>query len=341
MLTVAAYTGGKTISSRRFRVQQYVPELARYDVRVLEHVARFGSWPPRSKILRPAWFAAAVADRLLPAVYSYRCDVTLLQREMVSTFLTLERITKRPRILDVDDAVWLTNARARRSFSALVRACDGIMCGNEYIRSTVSQWNKETLLLPTAVDTRRFRPGSSPLRGRRIIGWSGLHAGAKYLLAIEDALAQVLTEDKDTILRVVSDRRPEFLKLKDSMVEFVPWSPENEVRTIQEMSIGLMPIDDTPWSRGKCSYKMLLYMSCGVPVVVSPYGMNGEVLAQGEVGFGATSTDEWVASIRWLLDNEKAGARMGGNGRALVESRYGLETLAGTMATYLKKFKPR
>jgi glycosyltransferase involved in cell wall biosynthesis len=125
------------------------------------------------------------------------------------------------------------------------------------------------------------------------------------------------------------------------MVEFIPWSPENEVRTIQEMSMGLMPIDDTLWSRGKCSYKMLLYMSCGVPVVVSPYGMNAEVLAQGDVGFGAVSTDDWVAKIRWLLDNEQAGAQMGRNGRVVVEAHFALETLAGTMAAYLKKFKAK
>jgi glycosyltransferase involved in cell wall biosynthesis len=335
---VAAFTGSRTISSRRFRVLQYVPEVSRYGIRMDEFVARFGSWPPRNRVARPAWLAATVIDRLVPVIRSHWYDVTLLQRELVSTLLTLEPLTGRPRILDVDDAVWLTSARAERNFAALVRACDGVMCGNAFIREVIGQWSTDTLLLPTAVDSRRFRPRGFVRSGPKIVGWSGLYAGSKYLLSIEEALVGVLKGREDVVLRVVSDRRPEFRRIGASEYDFIRWSPDNEVRTIQEMSVGLMPIDDTPWSRGKCSYKMLLYMSCGVPVVVSPYGMNAEVLAQGSVGLGAKSCEDWVSAIRWMLENEDAAERMGENGRSVVEARYALTTLAEMMAGYLKKF---
>lgn len=249
---------------------------------------------------------------------------------------TLERFSKRPRFLDVDDAVWLNGRRSAIHFPSLVKSCDRILCGNIYICENVSKWNRNVRLLPTAVDTTRFHPKRSDSANRLIIGWSGLNAGAKYLLNIEDALYQLLSRRRDAVLRVVSDARPSFTKLEDSMVEFVRWSPKNEVQTIQEMSVGLMPIDDTPWSRGKCSYKMLLYMACGIPVVVSPYGMNDEVLSKGRAGLSAKSHSEWIDSIDWLLDSPGDRLSMGITGRNIVETEYSLNVLAPRMASYLR-----
>ncbi len=337
-LRVAAFTGGETISSRRFRVHQYVPHFQRKGISVTEYGARFGSWPPTEKIQRPFWLAATLVDRLPGVAKSYWHDVTFLQREMVSTMLTLEGFTHRPRVLDVDDAIWL-NARAAKKFPALVRICDGVVCGNDFIAENVRQWNEELIVVPTAVDTDRFRPeGGLREEQKQIIGWSGLHAGFKYLLGIEDALVKVLEKRKNAVLRVVSDAKPVFRTLDRSRVEYIPWSPANEVKTIQEMTAGLMPIDDSPWSRGKCSYKMLLYMSCGVPVVVSPFGMNQELLRLGKVGFGARKQLEWVESIAWLLDNPGQGREMGVAGRKVIEERYSLNLQAPRLASYLRSF---
>ena len=338
-LRVAAFTGSESISSRRFRVMQYVPRLAKMGVQVDEHIARFGSWPPVSKATRPLWLIGTVLNRIAPVFRSYSHDLTLLQREFVSTFLTLERFTRRPRVLDVDDAVWLVNRRAEKNFRSLVKMCDGVICGNKFIAKHASQWNENTIVLPTGVDTERFHPIQKKPEGRAIIGWSGLNAGAKFLLGIEKMLYQVLRRRTDAVLRVVSDGRPNFLLLDDSMVEFMPWSPENEVRTIQEMSVGLMPIDETPWSSGKCSYKMLLYMACGVPVVVSPFGMNAEVLAYDKVGFGARSESEWAEAITWLLDNPSRGKGMGMTGRKVIDDNYSLNVLTPRLGAYLMSFR--
>lgn len=338
MLKVAAFTGSKTISSRRFRVLQYLPHLAKLGINVDEFVARLGCWPPANKIVRPLWLVGTVLDRLVPVMKSYSCDLTLLQREMVSTLITLERFTHRPRVLDVDDAVWLNNSRSRKNFISLTKMCDGVICGNNFIAENVSQWNENIIVLPTAVDTHRFYPSLTIPPRRKIIGWSGLNAGSKYLLGIEKSLFQILKDRKDTVLRIVSDRKPDFQWLDDSMVEFIKWTPANEVQTIQEMSVGLMPLDDTLWSRGKCSYKMLLYMSCGIPVVVSPYGMNNEVLQHDQVGFGASSPSEWKEMITWLLDNPDHATKMGMAGRRVIESNYSLDALAPRLGSYLRSF---
>ena len=214
----------------------------------------------------------------------------------------------------------------------------GIICGNHFIAEKVRQWNSELIVLPTGVDTGRYRPGIPKAGPQQVIGWSGLGSGLKYLLGIEGALAEVLNKHKNAVLRVVSDVRPAFRRIDSSRVEYIPWSVENEVTTIQEMYVGLMPVDDSLWSRGKCSYKMLLYMSCGVPVVVSPVGMNNEVLALGHVGFGPRSNQDWIDAISALLDNPENAVRMGSTGRKTVEDHFSIDVLSLRLAGYLKHF---
>ena len=123
-IRVAAFTGGESVPSRRFRLQQYLPRLESLGVHVTEFKSRFGCYPPRRKLLWPFWLPATLTDRLLGVARSHQYDVTFLQREMVSTLLTLEKFTHRPRVLDVDDAVWL-NRGAEKKFGALVQMCAG------------------------------------------------------------------------------------------------------------------------------------------------------------------------------------------------------------------------
>lgn len=336
-LRVAAFTGG-VASSPRFRVHQYIPYLRQHGISVTEYVAHLGSWPPASKMLRPFWLPATILDRVPGVIQSHGHDVTLLQREMVSTFVTLEGLTHRPRLLDVDDAVWL-NRRAEKNFPRLTQMCDGVICGNNFIAEHVRRWNKEISILPTAVDTDEFRPAEQlTADSRPVIGWTGQPFNLQFLYGIERALAEVLEKRKDAVLRVVSSVKPEFRLLHPSRVEYIKWSPGNDVETIQQMTIGLMPIEDTPWGRGKCSYKMLLYMSCGLPVVVSPVGMNNDVLALGNIGFAPRSESEWADALLWLLDNPAKAREMGSSGSRIVEENYSLHVLVPRFADTIKRF---
>src|SRR5438445_4239438 len=131
MLKVAAYTGGRHVPSARFRVRQYVPALRGLGVELREYEARFRSYPPSRKALRPLWGAAAISERMISAGASFWADMTLLQREMIATMLTVEPLTRSPRALDVDDAIWL-----RRDGSAaqrLARMCQVVSCGNDFL----------------------------------------------------------------------------------------------------------------------------------------------------------------------------------------------------------------
>lgn len=333
-LSVVAFTGGRDVPSARFRVRQFVPALHALQVCLTEIPARHGTYPPVERLRRPAWVLRTLASRLRDLARAPRAALTLLQREMLSTQVTLEPLTRRPRVLDVDDAIWVYGgeAFARR----LARLCDLVLCGNAFLAEHFARWHPRVELLPTAVDTVQFTPAATGARDDApLVGWTGSASTLPYLEAIERPLAEVLRRHPRATLRVVCDRPPHLASLA-GRVEFVPWSPAVEVRAIQEMSVGLMPLDDTDAARGKCSLKMLLSMACGVPVVVTPVGANRDVLAAGDVGIGASSDAAWVDAIDALLRDPASARAMGTRGRAVVLERYSVQALAPRLAALLR-----
>jgi glycosyltransferase involved in cell wall biosynthesis len=334
MLKVAAFTGGRSVASARFRVRQYVEPLQALGIRLKEHAAWLGSFPPRTRYLRPAWGASSLASRLPSIAAAYLCDLTILQRELISTLVTLESWMPKRRVWDIDDAVWLHPRGGR--LHAIASNCTAIICGNSFIGEWARQHNPSVSVIPTAVDTARFCPGAPSEEPQRVvIGWMGQSSGYAYLQTVIPAIERICSTYPFAKLRVISDVPPP-RSWSDSYSEFVQWRPNEEVRQLQTFDIGIMPVDDSPWSLGKCSYKMLLYMSCGKPVVVSDIGMNREVLRDGPVGFGARSADEWIQALECLVRDPTLRHRMGVAGRAVVEKTYSVRELAPRLAAALK-----
>lgn len=334
MRRVLAFTGGNSCPSRVPRVQQYIPGLVELGIELTECPSRVGSIPPEQKWLRPVWVLGNLAEHLPAAFRSYAYDAVLLHREMLSTWVTLEPLVKRPRIFDVDDAIWVNGGGKFAQRLAILVDC--IICGNSFLAENFSRWNSNVTVLPTAVDTSRFVPRWRHTEDDTpVIGWFGLSAGFQFLYGIESSLAVLMRRNPTLVLRIVSNKPPRFRFLPQEQVQFVPYIREDEVTEIQKMSVGLMPLDDSETSRGKCSFKMLQYMACGLPVVVSRVGMNAEVLQKGEVGFGVTDSREWVESIEMLVRDRELGMRMGKVGRSVVERHYSLTALLPKMAEIL------
>jgi glycosyltransferase involved in cell wall biosynthesis len=330
-LTVAAFTGGREAPSARFRVRQYAPALAALGVQLREYPHPLGSFPPPAAWKRPFWAVAAVAERAGAALRARGADVSLIQREMVSSLLTAEWLTRRPRVLDVDDAIWLhgRGSAAQR----LARLCDWVVCGSEFLAERFRRWSPRVAVLPTAVDTARFAPVPAP-PDRPRLGWSGSSSGFRYLRLITPALREILNRRRDAVLRIVSDREPA-LDLPPDRIEFIPWSESVEVTALQQMTVGLMPLDDSEWSRGKCSFKLLCYAACGVPAVASPVGMNREVL-EATGGVAASSLGEWVEGIDWAIVRSWEARARAAAARRVVEERYSLAALAPRLARILR-----
>ena len=329
ILKVAALTGGQNVPSARFRVRQLIPALQECGVDMQEFIPSVSRYPPVRKWLRPFWGGAALAIRVPAVLATHRYDVAFLQRELISTFLTLEPLTKRPRVLDVDDAIFLHRG------GRLARQCDLVICGNDYLAENFGRWNENIAVIPTAVDTVRYVPKDAHHQEQSVIGWIGTSGNLKYVYEIESALRKVFEARPDAVLRVISDSRPSFGQIPEQKVDYIRWSPEKEVEDIQGMAIGIMPLPNSPWERGKCSYKMLQYMACGVPVVVSPVGMNTQVLALGQAGIAASGQQEWVDALLGLLTDAKMRETMGETGRLIVEKYFSINVIAPRIARSL------
>ena len=329
-LRVAAFTGGAAVPSARFRVRQYIGPLAGLDITLREYWPSLGAYPPRNRALRPAWLAGTLMQRVPQIAASWPADIVLLQREMVSTLPTLERWTRRPRIVDIDDAVHLfRDGRAARRLAALA---DLIVVGNSWLAEIWQQWNPAVEILPTAVDTARYRP--APFPPQPVIGWIGSAGNLRYLHSIAPALARVVRRFPGTEIAVCCDFPP---SLSELPVRYVPWSEDAELDFLASIGIGLMPLADGPWERGKCSFKMLQYMAAGRPCVASPVGANNELLREAEFGSAATTLDEWTEALSSLIADSKAALRLGTAGRALAVARYSVTALAPRLADLLRR----
>ncbi len=334
MIKVAAYTGGKNVPSARYRIRQLVPHLKENDINVKEFYSSITAYPPTQKLLRPLWGLAGLASRVPSIIAGYGTDITILQRELISTLVTLESCTKKPRVLDVDDAIFLH--RQGKPAQKLAGMCDHIICGNDFLAEKFGQWNSSISILPTAVDTDLYRP-TKLTKEKKVIGWIGTRGNFKYLYQIADPLEKVLLNRNDLVFRVISDQRPVFNNKLDSLLDFVPWSAADEVDQLQGMTVGIMPLFDGEWERGKCSFKMLQYMACGIPVVVSPVGMNKQVLSMAESGFAANTQNEWIEALNTLLDDESICRQYGARGRDVVKKNFSHVIIAKQLADILKK----
>jgi len=246
-------------------------------------------------------------------------------------------------VYDFDDAVFLSQPGANRWLEALrnprgtteaiCRAAAQVLAGNAYLadfaRSAVGIAQEARVrIVPTAVDTAslvpRERAGSLPT-----LGWVGSDSTVPYLESLAPALRRLAQVVPHRLLVVGGRREP---RLPGAAVEFAPWSAEREAELIGSMDVGLYPLDDTPWSRGKCGLKALQYMACGVPCVASCVGVLRDIVRPGVTGLHADSEDEWVEACARLLTGAEERRRMGEAGRALVEERYSVDRVAPLVA---------
>lgn len=326
-------TQGENVPSTRFRWSQYVDDLKNYGFEVSELGSSFGAYAPSLRISRPAWLVGSMAEGLVRTMRANRYDLRFLQRNLTATLCTWELALRKPFVFDVDDAIFLGSRGA--SADRIVRAASLTICGNNFLADHFSL-HGPVAVLPTAVDTSRFVPRSGPLSSRPIIGWSGSSSGLKYLYGIEPAIKKLLLKFPDIIFKVVSDKAPIFTTLPISQVLYEPWCEEREVAVLHEFTVGIMPLEDDLWSRGKCSFKMLTYMAAGLPVVVSPVGMNVEIMDRGDHGFAAKTPDDWIDAISSLLSKPTLAEQMGQVGRQIVETHYSRNVVAPKLAQLLK-----
>ena len=229
-------------------------------------------------------------------------------------------------VIELDDAIYLTRGHQQK-MPALFRMATGAIVGNDRLAAYAAQFSSHVTVVPTVVDTARFV--SQPVqrtvaqdRGNATITivWIGLAYNLKYLDVLAPALHR-LQERYRLKLRVVCSQPPVLPGLD---IEFRSWAWEREVEDLQDATIGVMPLADTEWARGKCALKLLQYLAVGLPAVASPVGVNADIIVNGENGLLARTEQEWYECLESLCRDPQLRARLGQAGRRTVETRYSL-----------------
>lgn len=344
MIRIAALTSGPTVPSTRFRVRQYVTPLQRYEVDVEEYspkidkYARVPGWPRGVNPLYifPIYglWQVAKLGTILPGVFgSFGHQVTWLERHLLPGYCSLEGFLKRPLVLDVDDSIWLNPPFGRTAAAKTARRASVVIAGNRYLADWFSQYATDVRVVPTAIDTDRFRPAEPSERGDKFtVGWTGISANLRYLYEIEKPLAKFLKHNTCAEILIVCNERPKFKIIPSERVRFLRWSSELEATAVREMQVGIMPLPDNEWTRGKCSFKMLQYMASGIPVVVSPVGMNLEIMAMGDVGYTAKNDTDWYDALTALVRNRGDLGRYRTVGCKIVREKFSRDVIAAELA---------
>lgn len=321
--------GDERVASVRYRVLAHRPAL---EAAGFEVEAR---WPRPSRL----------GDLVRDAALGDDASILFIHRKTYPP--PFHRFLRRPGrsvVFDFDDAIDLpppgrrlddaAARRYRRNFLATVSSADLVLCGNAELARRLPHGRYE--ILPTPVDTGRFRPGAVEPARSPTAGWVGHSDNLGYLASLAEPLRELARRHPGFKLIVVADRPP---SLPGVTVEFRRWRLEEELGCFSGIGVGLMPLEDTPWARSKCAFKALQYMALGIPTVASPVGMNVEVIRDGTSGFLPSDDAGWVRAIDALLVDPALAAGVAGEGRATVERDYSLEAASRRLVGLLSALR--
>jgi glycosyltransferase involved in cell wall biosynthesis len=338
---------------QRYRIEQWAPLLAEEginidflpfaDERLAELLYERGHFTAKSMSM-----AAGFLRRLSHLALIRGYDAILIHRAACLAGPALvERLIsmlRRPVIFDFDDSIFLlhTTGTNRRfgwlkfpgKTASICRLSSHVVVGNSYLAAYSRKYNRRVTVIPTSIDTARYQPAYKKSGGgRAIIGWTGTSTSQTYLEMFAPVLRE-LVASRDVEVRVISDRKP--------LLPAVPhvwrrWSADTETQDLGALDIGIMPMPDDGWARGKCSLKALQYMAMGIPAVCSDVGANRELIHHGENGFLAASPEEWLKYIGILIDQPAVCARLGREARKTVEDRYSMRCCAALFADTVRQ----
>jgi glycosyltransferase involved in cell wall biosynthesis len=280
----------------------------------------------------------AYIKRITMLLNSRSFDLLWIEKELFPWFPAwVEKSLVRqgiPYVVDYDDAVFhrydmhdnlLIRTLLGKKIDTVMHHATTVVVGNDYLTERARYAGASRIeYLPSVVDINRYSIREKT--GERFrIGWIGSPITAPNMGLIRDALEQVGKQTGVCLVLVGSgDQDP----LPGVAKEVLPWSEDIEVAHIQSFDVGIMPLPDGPFEKGKCGYKLVQYMACGLPVIASPVGVNSRIVEQGKTGFLASSTAEWVQALVMLSQNANLRSDLGKAGRKKVEQKYSLQVTA-------------
>lgn len=325
--SILVLASGHQEPSFRFRVLQFLPSLKRTGFNITLVDLADGSWP------------LGRLYRELPAF-----DLVWVHRALIHTphWLVLRR-RSRGYVYELDDAVYLRDSNSRKGYYStrrrfrFRRIAGGallVIAGNRYLAQAVEPHQPRVRVVPTAVEMQANYARRPERNGKITLGWIGTAPNLRYLTQIGGAIATAKSVAPEIRLKVVCDRFP---AIDGVALVSQPWSLQTELADVSSFDVGLMPLPDDPWTRGKCGLKALQYMAAGVPSICSPVGMLSDLISHGVNGLLASRPDEWTQSILALTCDDELRRRVGLAGRRTVERAYSVSSVFPQLLSVLSE----
>ncbi|MBN1353755.1 MAG: glycosyltransferase family 4 protein [Candidatus Omnitrophica bacterium] len=352
--------GTERAPATRYRVLQYIPHLESRGIncRVFSAISQFSTAlmiksSDFSSFLKLLYYIYVTIERILRFLcimaYAVKSDIVFLQRSTFPFKLeALLSVANRNIVFDIDDAIYMPDRQEGGFLTSVkkfikenevvnvLKVSKAVIVENEYIRNYVCRYCKNIYKIPGPIDTERFFVSPKPGHGDIIIGWIGSPATTPYLYLIDNALAAIGRKYNFVRFKFVGVGKYKNPGIK---LERVNWTYGTEVVDLQSFDIGIMPMPDNEWTRGKLGCKMLQYMAVGIPAVVSYTPTNAELISEGKDGFFVKTDEEWTQTLSKLVESASLRERVGQEGRVAVEKKCALNTSVDTLISVFNKVR--
>lgn len=330
--------------SQRFRVELYLPLFSQrnldYHIEPFLDEESFGILYAKGSALKKAAGVMKGFLRRFATMFRLRqYDYIFIHREAspvgppVFEWL-IAKVFRKKYIFDFDDAIWipdgdrpiLNRLKGVWKTKYLCKWGYKVSAGNHYLLSYARQFNPSLELLPTCVDVINHHNQTKEQHTTRpVIGWTGSHSTLKYLDPILPVLQELASTGAVDVL-VICNKKPDF---DFPNFRFIPWNEKTEVEDLMKINIGVMPLVEDKWSEGKCGFKLIQYLSLGIPAVASPVGVNKEIIENGQNGFLCSTANEWKEALEFLIKDEAKRREFGRKGQAKIHEQYSIQVNEG------------
>ena len=330
-MRIAFLLHSENAPSCRYRILQYMPYLKKQGIDISIHL-----------------FKHNYMDKWNFYKTFGQYDIIFIQRKLFLPieFLYIRRKAKKI-IYDFDDAIMYRSPKSkspysfsrRTRFAFMTKRVDLVIAGNQFLKSEVLPYNSNVVIIPTSVDLSHYTLKNDFSQSVRItIGWLGSRSSLRFVKNLIPAFENIFKKHSNTQLKIVCS---EFLESAHMPIIKKKWSLNEEVEDLKSFDIGVMPLSNDIWSKGKCGLKILQYNSVGVPAVCTPVGVNREIVVDGVNGFWAQNEAQWEDCLLKLIEEKELRKKMGLKGREIVEKNYSLEVSAPRLLSVLKEVADR
>lgn len=348
MKILALTSYGTMGASSRIRTYQYIPYLKNHDIDVTVSPLLDNKYLQNLYLNKTRPLTSVISSyirRLLILAKSNRYDLVLIEKEILKFFPAIfERLLaffNIPYVAVYDDAIFhnydlssnpIFSVFLKNKIDVVMRNAKCVIAGNEYLgEKALNAGAKKVEIIPSVIDLTKYPLLPKERNTIFTIGWIGSPSTTKYLHLIEEALAEVCAKGQSRVIGIGCDE----IGLKEVPLTIKAWQEETEAKEISAFDVGVMPLPDDPWEKGKCGFKLIQYMACGIPVVASPVSVNTKIVKNEVNGYLANTKKEWVSALVKIRENPGLAQKMGLEGRKQVENGYTVQATVQKFADIL------